>query len=71
MPRRKAAGLGHRAEKAAPPRPAAGTGEPPKPLDLSGVTRWVGPMLRIVQVRTFQKYYASDIERVARGADRP
>jgi DNA-binding MarR family transcriptional regulator len=30
-------------------------------LDLSGVTRWVGPMLRIVQVRTFQNFYASDI----------
>ena len=30
-------------------------------LDLSGVTRCVGPMLRIVQVRTFQNFYASDI----------
>ena len=30
-------------------------------LDLSGLTRWVGPMLRIVQVRTFQNFYASDI----------
>lgn len=30
-------------------------------LDLSGVTRWVGPMLRIVQVRTFQNYYGAEI----------
>lgn len=62
MPRRKAAGLGHRAGKAAPPRPAPEQHAAEGPLDLSGVTRCVGPMLRLVQVRTFQKYYASDIE---------
>jgi DNA-binding MarR family transcriptional regulator len=30
-------------------------------LDLSGVTRWLGFMLRIAQVRMFQRYYEAEI----------
>lgn len=60
MPRRNAAGLTPSVGKPVGPRPAAPRGEA-ETLDLSGVTRWVGPMLRIVQVRTFQNYYATDI----------
>lgn len=45
----------------APSRPIAQARDEADRIDLSGVTRWVGPMLRIVQVRTFQNYYACDI----------
>jgi DNA-binding MarR family transcriptional regulator len=60
MPRRNAAGIVKNAKKGVRPQSATPRGEV-ETLDLSGVTRWVGPMLRIVQVRTFQNYYISDI----------
>ncbi len=61
MPRRNALGIAPSARKPTRPQPpASGRGEV-ETLDLRGVTRWVGPMLRIVQVRTFQNYYVSDI----------
>ena len=61
MPRRNALGIAPSARKPTRPQPpASGRGET-ETLDLRGVTRWVGPMLRIVQVRTFQNYYVSDI----------
>lgn len=59
MPRRNALGVVRSAKKPVAPQPAMR--EEAELLDLSGVKRWVGPMLRIVQVRTFQNYYASDI----------
>lgn len=62
MPRRNAAVIAHNGKKSAVPRTAPARRAADDPLDLSGVTRCVGPMLRLVQVRTFQKYYASDIE---------
>ena len=61
MPRRNAPGIAQSARKPAGPRPVTAMRGEVEPLDLSGVTRWVGPMLRIVQVRTFQNYYASDV----------
>jgi DNA-binding MarR family transcriptional regulator len=61
MPRRNAPGIAQSARKPAGPRPVTAMRGEAEPLDLSGVTRWVGPMLRIVQVRTFQNYYASDV----------
>lgn len=61
MPRRNAAGIAGNAKKGVGPQPAATQRGDAELLDLSGVTRWVGPMLRIVQVRTFQNYYNSDI----------
>lgn len=63
MSRRIAPGVAESSRKpaAAAPQSAAAMRGEAEPLDLSGVTRWVGPMLRIVQVRTFQNYYASDI----------
>ena len=61
MPRRNALGMASSARKqVVPSRVAVGRADT-ETLDLSGVTRWVGPMLRIVQVRTFQNYYVSDI----------
>ncbi len=66
MPRRNAAGLvtsglAPTVKKPIGTRTSTAPGPDAEPLDLSGLTRWVGPMLRIVQVRTFQNYYSSHI----------
>ena len=67
MPRRNAAAgpvrarLAQSAKKPVGPQPAIAVRGEAETLDLSGVTCWAGPMLRIVQVRTFQNFYASEI----------